>query len=56
MENQNEAAGGASQPPSRLDPQITGNVGLYYCCYRLSLMGWKLPCSFVLWSTTRGSR
>ena len=25
-----------------LDPQITGNVGLYYCCYRLSLLGWKV--------------
>ena len=25
-----------------LDPQITGNVGLYYCCYRLSLMGWNV--------------
>jgi hypothetical protein len=22
-----------------LDPQLTGNVGLYYCCYRLSLIG-----------------
>ena len=25
-----------------LDPQITGNVGLYYCCYRLSLRGWNV--------------
>lgn len=25
-----------------LDPQITGNVGLYYCCYRLSLLGWNV--------------
>lgn len=25
-----------------LDPQLTGNVGLYYCCYRLSLMGWNV--------------
>jgi len=24
-----------------LDPQLTGNVGLYYCCY-LSLMGWNV--------------
>lgn len=24
-----------------LDPQITGNVGLYFCCYKLSLMGWN---------------
>ena len=22
--------------------QITGNVGLYYCCYRLSLLGWNV--------------
>jgi hypothetical protein len=26
----------------RLDPQITGNVGLYYCCYHLSLLGWNV--------------
>ena len=26
----------------RLDPQITGNAGLYYCCYRLSLLGWNV--------------
>lgn len=25
-----------------LDPQVTGNVGLYYCCYRLSLRGWNV--------------
>lgn len=25
-----------------LDLQLTGNVGLYYCCYRLSLMGWNV--------------
>ena len=25
-----------------LDPQLTGNVGLYFCCYRLSLMGWNV--------------
>jgi hypothetical protein len=25
-----------------LNPQITGNVGLYYCCYRLSLLGWNV--------------
>ena len=24
------------------NPQITGNVGLYYCCYRLSLLGWNV--------------
>lgn len=23
----------------KLDQQVTGNVGLYYCCYRLSLLG-----------------
>jgi hypothetical protein len=26
----------------KLDPQITGNVGLYYSCYRLSLLGWNV--------------
>ena len=25
-----------------LRPQITGNAGLYYCCYRLSLLGWNV--------------
>jgi hypothetical protein len=25
-----------------LDPQITANVGLYYCCYQLSLRGWNV--------------
>jgi hypothetical protein len=25
-----------------LEPQLTGNVGLYYCCYRLSLLGWNV--------------
>lgn len=25
-----------------LHPQLTGNVGLYYCCYRLSLLGWNV--------------
>lgn len=25
-----------------IDPQITGNVGLYYCCYKLSLLGWNV--------------
>lgn len=24
------------------NPQITGNIGLYYCCYKLSLLGWKV--------------
>lgn len=27
---------------ARLDPQLIGNVGLYYCCYRLSLLGWNV--------------
>jgi hypothetical protein len=26
----------------KLHPLITGNVGLYYCCYRLSLLGWNV--------------
>ena len=26
----------------KLDAQITGNVGLYYCCYKLSLLGWNI--------------
>jgi hypothetical protein len=26
----------------KLDSQTTGNVGLYYCCYRLSLLGWNV--------------
>lgn len=26
----------------KLDPQIIGNAGLYYCCYRLSLFGWNV--------------
>ncbi|MHA6847373.1 hypothetical protein [Ralstonia syzygii] len=26
----------------KLDSHITGNVGLYYCCYRLSLLGWNV--------------
>jgi hypothetical protein len=34
-------------PP--LDP-LTGNVGLYYCCYRLSLLGWNVM------PTTRNAR
>jgi hypothetical protein len=25
-----------------LHPQITGNAGLYYCCYQLSLCGWNV--------------
>src|SRR5258708_1060419 len=26
----------------RNDSQVTGNVGLYYVCYRLSCMGWNV--------------
>jgi hypothetical protein len=26
----------------KLNPQVTGNVGLYYCCYQLSLRGWNV--------------
>lgn len=25
-----------------LDLQITGNAGLYYCCYHLTLLGWNV--------------
>jgi len=25
-----------------MTPQLTGNVGLYYCCYQLSLRGWNV--------------
>jgi hypothetical protein len=33
-----------ASPPmnTTLDPQLTGNVGLYFCCYRLSLRGWNV--------------
>jgi hypothetical protein len=31
----------ASNAPT-LNPQLTGNVGLYYCCYKLSLLGWNV--------------
>ena len=26
----------------KLDPQIVGNVGLYFTCYHLSLLGWNV--------------
>lgn len=26
----------------RSENQITGNIGLYYCCYHLSLLGWNV--------------
>ena len=29
-------------PTVMLNPQVTGNVGLYYCCYKLSLLGWNV--------------
>lgn len=25
-----------------LNPQITGNLGMYFCCYKLSLLGWNV--------------
>ena len=34
----------------KLDAQITGNIGLYYTCYRLSKMGWNVM------PTTRNAR
>jgi len=27
---------------AKLDPQVVGNVGLYYTCYRLSMLGWNV--------------
>ena len=26
----------------KLNPQVVGNVGLYYVCYKLSLQGWNV--------------
>jgi hypothetical protein len=26
----------------KLNPQVTGNAGPYYCCYQLSLLGWNV--------------
>ena len=26
----------------KLEPQITGNIGLYYTCYKLSRLGWNV--------------
>jgi hypothetical protein len=31
-----------STDPKRLAPQITGNAGLFFCCYRLSRLGWNV--------------
>ena len=28
--------------PHKLSSQIVGNVGLYYACYKLSLLGWNV--------------
>lgn len=28
--------------PQKLDPQLTGNAGLYYCCYHLTLLHWNV--------------
>lgn len=39
MANVPNSTGNGTAP---LDPQLTGNVGLYYCCYRLSLLGWNV--------------
>ncbi len=39
MANVPNSIGNGTAP---LDPQLTGNVGLYYCCYRLSLLGWNV--------------
>jgi len=25
-----------------LNPQLTGNAGLFYCCYKLTLLGWNV--------------
>lgn len=33
MRQLNETTGEVNPKTLRLDPQITGNVGLYYCCY-----------------------
>ena len=38
----NAAASLQRQRPQLLNPQLTGNVGLYYCCYQLSLRGWNV--------------
>ena len=29
-------------PTAKLHPHVTGNAGLYYVCYRLSLLGWNV--------------
>jgi len=38
-----------------MTPQIAGNLGLYYCCYKLSLLGWKvMPTHGGLDAQTKG--
>lgn len=32
----------AESKKPRADTQVVGNVGLYYVCYKLSLMGWNV--------------
>src|SRR5688500_15621059 len=34
--------GGMVTATKRLQNQVTGNAGLYYCSYRLSLLGWNV--------------
>jgi hypothetical protein len=34
--------GEKNNAPMKLTPQTIGNVGLYYCCYKLSLLGWNV--------------
>jgi hypothetical protein len=31
-----------AKKPKKLEPQIVGNVGLYFTCYQLSLFGWNV--------------
>lgn len=38
----NEASFSLTVENAKLDPQLTGNVGLYYCCYKLSLLDWNV--------------
>jgi hypothetical protein len=33
---------GKNERSMKLEIQITGNIGLYYTCYRLSRMGWNI--------------
>ena len=28
--------------PAKLSNNVTGNIGLYYCCYKLSMLGWNV--------------